>query len=104
MNEANPVMLAATALHFQIAENVLIDNQDLLIREEERVALVGRNGSGKSSLLRIISGHENFFTGEISTRKRIRMAYLPQEVNLTPGSSALRLGSEGLPRTPTPAP
>ncbi|MBQ7649851.1 MAG: ATP-binding cassette domain-containing protein, partial [Victivallales bacterium] len=66
-------MLSATALHFQIAENVLIDNQDLIVREGERVALVGRNGTGKSSLLRILSGHEKFFTGELSTRKRLRL-------------------------------
>ena len=88
-------MLAATALHFQIAENVLIDNQDLLIREGERVALVGRNGSGKSSLLRILGGHENFFTGDISTRKRIRIAYLPQEVDLTPGTTVRQSILEG---------
>ncbi len=93
--DANPVMLAVESLHFQIAENVLIDNQDLLVREGERVALVGRNGSGKSSLLRILAGHENFYTGDISTRKRLRMAYLPQEVDLTPGSTVRQSIMEG---------
>ncbi len=88
-------MLSATALHFQIAENVLIDNQDLIVREGERVALVGRNGTGKSSLLRILSGHEKFFTGELSTRKHLRLNYLPQEVNLTPGRTVRECILEG---------
>ncbi len=88
-------MLSATALHFQIAENVLIDNQDLIVREGERVALVGRNGTGKSSLLRILSGHEHFFTGELSTRKHLRLNYLPQEVNLTPGLTVRECILEG---------
>ena len=93
--DSNPVMLSATALHFQIAENVLIDNQDLIVREGERVALVGRNGTGKSSLLRILSGHEQFFTGELSTRKHLRLNYLPQEVNLTPGRTVRECILEG---------
>ena len=88
-------MLSATALHFQIAENVLIDNQDLIVREGERVALVGRNGTGKSSLLRILSGHEKFFTGELSTRKHLRLNYLPQEVDLTPGRTVRECILEG---------
>ena len=93
--DSNPVMLSATALHFQIAENVLIDEQDLIVREGERVALVGRNGTGKSSLLKILAGHEKFFTGEISTRKKLRMAYLPQEVDLTPGATVRQCIMEG---------
>ena len=93
--DSNPVMLSATALHFQIAENVLIDEQDLIVREGERAALVGRNGTGKSSLLKILAGHEKFFTGEISTRKKLRMAYLPQEVNLTPGATVRQCIMEG---------
>ena len=93
--DSNPVMLSATALHYQIAENVLIDEQDLIVREGERVALVGRNGTGKSSLLKILAGHEKFFTGEISTRKKLRLAYLPQEVNLTPGATVRQCIMEG---------
>lgn len=85
--DSNPVMLSASALHFQIAENVLIDEQDLIVRDGERVALVGRNGCGKSSLLRILAGNEKFFTGDISTKKHLRLGYLPQEVSLTPGAT-----------------
>ena len=93
--DSNPVLLSASQIHYQIAENVLIDNQDIIIREGERVALVGRNGSGKSSFLKILAGHESFYTGEISTRKKLRAAYLPQEVNLTAGATIMQCIMEG---------
>ncbi|MBR0457993.1 MAG: ATP-binding cassette domain-containing protein [Victivallales bacterium] len=93
--DSNPVMLLATGIHYQIAENVLIDRQDLILREGERVALVGRNGCGKSSLMRILAGTEQFFQGDISTRKRLRAAYLPQEVDLTSGATVKACILEG---------
>lgn len=93
--DSNPVLLSATGIHYQIAQNVLIDNQDLILREGERVALVGRNGTGKSSLLKILGGHEHFYKGEISTRKKLRLAYLPQEVSLTTGVTVHQCILEG---------
>ncbi len=83
--ESNPVLLTGTSLHYQISDTVLLDSQDILLREGERVALVGRNGSGKSSLMRILSGREQFFTGEITRKKGLRVQYLPQEVELRAG-------------------
>ncbi|MBO4345676.1 MAG: ATP-binding cassette domain-containing protein, partial [Victivallales bacterium] len=44
---------------------------------------------------RILSGHEKFFTGELSTRKHLRLNYLPQEVNLTPGRTVRECILEG---------
>jgi ABC transport system ATP-binding/permease protein len=79
-----PVVLSATDLCANIGTRVLLDHQELLVREGERVGLVGRNGAGKSLLLRILSGHEHFYSGEIVTRKLLRCAYLPQEVKLDP--------------------
>lgn len=79
-----PVVLSATDLCANIGSRVLLDHQELLVREGERVGLVGRNGAGKSLLLRILSGHEHFYSGDIVTRKLLRCAYLPQEVKLDP--------------------
>ena len=54
--ELNPVVFSATGLCANIGARVLLDNQELLLREGERVGLVGRNGAGKSTLLRILAG------------------------------------------------
>ena len=83
--DSNPVVLSATDLDIRLAGSVLLDKQELVLREGERVGLIGRNGSGKSTLLRVLAGQEHFFTGEISTRKGLRIAFLPQELDLPVG-------------------
>ncbi|MCR4576067.1 MAG: ATP-binding cassette domain-containing protein [Lentisphaeria bacterium] len=81
------VILTVNQLHVQIADHVLVDNQDFLLHEGERVGLIGRNGSGKSTLMKILAGQEQFFTGEVTLTRGIRAAYLPQEVDLTHGKT-----------------
>ena len=81
------VILTVNQLHVQIADHVLVDNQDFLLHEGERVGLIGRNGSGKSTLMKILAGQEQFFTGEVTLTHGIRAAYLPQEVDLTHGKT-----------------
>lgn len=80
--ENTPVVLSASDLSANIGERILIDHQEFLLREGERVGLVGRNGAGKSSLLRILSGRDHFYSGEIVQKRRLRAAYLPQEIEL----------------------
>ncbi len=85
--DSNPVVLAATELDVRLAGKVLLDKQELVLREGERVGLVGRNGSGKSSLLRVLAGQEHFYTGQITMRKSLRVAFLPQELDLPAGET-----------------
>lgn len=65
-----------------MADKVLVDHEDFAIREGERLALVGRNGTGKSTLMRVLVGAESFYTGEISRRRGLRCSYLAQEIAL----------------------
>ena len=80
--DASLVVLSAASLSANIGERLLIDDQEFILREGERVGLVGRNGAGKSSLLRILAGRDHFYSGEISCRKLLRCAYLPQAIEL----------------------
>ncbi len=62
--------------------NVLLDQVDLNIAEGDRICLVGRNGTGKSSLLKLIHGDLAPDQGEIQSHRSVRIAYLPQNVPL----------------------
>ena len=59
-SDSTPVVLSALGLHVTIGARVLIDGQDLLVRNGERIGLIGRNGAGKSTLLRILASQEHF--------------------------------------------
>ena len=51
-----------------------------------KIGVVGVNGSGKSSLLRIMAGHDKDFQGEAWAAKGVTVGYLPQEPELDPRS------------------
>jgi ATP-binding cassette subfamily F protein uup len=57
----------------------LLDHVDLTLEERERVALIGRNGSGKSSLLRAISGEQPLDGGTVWRKPGLRVARVAQE-------------------------
>ncbi len=81
---------------------VVIENCDLLfgarpifsdlnlrIGEEDRIGLIGRNGSGKSSLLRVLVGQQEIDRGAVRRAGTIRVGYLPQELEVAGGKTLL---------------
>ena len=59
----------------------------LSIREGDRLGLVGPNGVGKSTLLRLLAGETPPDSGQIVFPRAIDVAYLPQEARFRPGQS-----------------
>jgi ATP-binding cassette subfamily F protein 3 len=59
--------------------NLLFEGADLLITSRDRVGLVGANGTGKSTFLKILAGDERLDYGSVSIAKGISAGYLPQD-------------------------
>ncbi|KTD20533.1 ABC transporter ATP-binding protein [Legionella lansingensis] len=66
-----------------LAGNCLLDQVDWQIQPQDRIALVGRNGAGKSSLLRLLQGELVADSGQMSQVSGLRVAGLTQEVPLS---------------------
>lgn len=60
-------------------DHVLFDELDWLVAPGDRIGVVGGNGTGKSTLLKIIHGSEQLDRGEIERQKNIQAGYLPQD-------------------------
>ena len=60
----------------------LLDHADFALEAGERVGLIGRNGAGKSSLLRILGGLESADDGQLQAQQSLRVAFVAQEPEL----------------------
>jgi ABC transport system ATP-binding/permease protein len=74
----------------------LLDHTDFSLEPNERVGLIGRNGAGKSSLLKIFAGMHAFDDGAMHVQNGIRIAYVAQEPVLEAASSVFEAVSVGL--------
>lgn len=72
-------MVSVEQLSFSYNEQPLISNLSFSIKAPGVYLLAGRNGIGKSTLLNIIAGLQDFETGRVSIRSDLKVAYMPQE-------------------------
>ena len=79
-----PPILTANDLALSYGYQRLLESVTLSVAPGEKVGLVGRNGSGKTSVLRILAGYQEADAGEIARRRGLRIGYLPQEFELDP--------------------
>ena len=59
-------------------ERMLFDNVSLGINEGDKIGVIGINGTGKSTLLKMIAGLEDLDEGNLVKGRKVRIAYLPQ--------------------------
>ncbi|MBP6898782.1 MAG: ATP-binding cassette domain-containing protein [Burkholderiaceae bacterium] len=74
----------------------LLHHTALALETNERVALIGRNGSGKSSLLKILAGLEKLDDGLLQLQQGLRRFYVPQEPQFAAGLSVFDAVAEGV--------
>ncbi len=73
---------SASELCVSYSSQVVLENATLAIHANERIGLVGRNGCGKSTFLKIIAQVEEPDSGEYSTKRGLAIGYLPQDFEL----------------------
>jgi ATP-binding cassette subfamily F protein uup len=76
----------------------LLDHADFSLETAERVGLIGRNGAGKSSMLKILGGMEKPDDGTLQVQSGTRIAYVAQEPQLDADATVFVAVSEGLTR------
>ena len=87
MPRAESVSLVAQGLTRRIGDRYLFRNLSLSIAEGQRVGLIARNGTGKTSLLNILAGVDAPDEGEVVLRSGLRIGYLPQQVDFQEGDT-----------------
>ena len=68
---------------------VLFENISFGISEGQRVGLIAKNGTGKSTLLSVLTGHEGYDSGSIIYKKDLKIGYLEQAPRFSPDDTVL---------------
>jgi len=80
-------VLSLSGAHLAYGHVALLDDAALSLEAGERLGLIGRNGAGKSSLLKVIAGSEKLDDGLLQLTQGLRIRYVPQEPVFEPGMS-----------------
>lgn len=80
-------MISVSDLKVEFAARPLFSGVSYVVNDRDRIALVGRNGAGKSTMLKIIAGLQQPTSGTVSVPKETSVGYLPQVMKLTDSRS-----------------
>jgi len=83
------MLLSVNGLGLEFGSEEIFSNLTFNINAGDRVALVGINGAGKTSLLRILSGDIEATSGTVNRAGNLRIGFLPQQISEFPGGSLL---------------
>ncbi len=89
-------VLSLSAAHLAYGHVALLDGAALSLEAGERLGLIGRNGTGKSSLLKIIAGLEKLDDGLLQLTQGLRIRYVPQEPVFAAETSVFDAVGEGV--------
>ena len=89
-------LLSLSNAHLAFGHVPLLDGAGFSLEAGERVALIGRNGAGKSSLLKVLAGLEKLDDGLLQAQQNVRRFYVPQEPDFAAGATVFEVVSEGV--------
>ena len=75
-------MISVEGLTVEFGGFTLFDDISFVVNKKDRIALVGKNGAGKSTMLKIFAGLQSPTSGSISIPKEVTIGYLPQQMQL----------------------
>ncbi len=83
-------LVTAEHLTKSYTERLLFDDTDLAVNEGEKIGVIGINGTGKSTLLRLVAGLEEPDQGTVTRGRNLDIRYLPQNPKFTPKDTVLQ--------------
>jgi ATP-binding cassette subfamily F protein uup len=89
-------VISLTNAQLAFGHVALLDHAEFSLESGERVGLIGRNGTGKSSLLKIIAGKARLDDGLLVMQQSLKIAYVEQEPQLVPSMSVFDAVASGL--------
>jgi ATP-binding cassette subfamily F protein uup len=95
-NGGNMALITLLDAQLAFGHVALLDHASFSLETNERVGLIGRNGAGKSSLLKILGGLAHPDDGNLQVQTGVRIAYVAQEPDLQPEHTVFQAASTGL--------
>jgi ABC transport system ATP-binding/permease protein len=85
----SPTLLTAKDLVVRFNDRTILDHATLSIHEGERIGLVGRNGTGKSTFLKLLAGEATADSGDVMGKRDLLVGYLSQDFTLDPALNVM---------------